>query len=40
MVKDKEELKDFIAEEQMADFVGGKLPYKFIPPSDDENQNS
>lgn len=32
--QDKEELLDYIDEDQLADFCGGKLPYTFVAPEE------
>jgi hypothetical protein len=34
--QDKAELLDYIDEDQLADFCGGKMPYTFVEPKDEE----
>lgn len=34
--QDKAELLDYISEDQLADFCGGKMPYTFVPPPEEE----
>lgn len=35
-VQDKAELLDYINEDQLADFCGGKKSYTFVPPQEEE----
>ena len=35
LLKDKADLLDFIEEEQLVDWLGGKLPYTFVPPAEE-----
>lgn len=35
LLKDKAELRDFIEDGELVDWLGGKLPYTFVPPTEE-----